>query len=150
MTAPPGFRVGVVLTNLAKQTAFEPIFTGPLLLYTLRLIPQIPDRLLPDIVKAIAPYIDRTKATTALAALFGLGVLRKLNNWLSDQVVNNWTSDRYDWSKEIVVVTGGSSGLGELVTKDLSLRGIRVVIIDIVKPKYTLGKLFLSIFSRGY
>lgn len=139
MAVPPSVRIGAGLGTLIKNTAFEPLFTGPLLLYTLRLIPQIPDNLLPDILNRVTPYIDRSKATTILATLFGLGVLRKVNNWLSDQAANNFTSDKYDWSKELVVVTGGSSGLGELVTKDLSRRGIRVVVIDIMKPKYELG-----------
>jgi len=138
MTAPPGFDMAVALSNVVSHTVFEPLFTGPLLAYTLKLIPQISEHLLPDIFNRIAPYIDRTKTIAILATLFGIGILRKTNDFLTDRTANNWVSDVYDWKKEIVVVTGGSSGLGEWVAKDLGRRGIKVAIIDIVEPKYEL------------
>lgn len=37
-----------------------------------------------------------------------------------------------------MVVTGGSSGFGELVTLDLGRRGVRVVVVDVVEPKYEI------------
>ncbi|PQE19127.1 Short-chain dehydrogenase reductase SDR protein [Rutstroemia sp. NJR-2017a BBW] len=78
--------------------------------------------------------------TSVLGMLFGLGLIRKINSFLSDRMLNNWNSDAYDWTKEVVVITGGSSGIGELVTQDLCRRGISVAIVDIVKPKYKIGK----------
>lgn len=143
MTTPPGFAIGLALSRLTRNTAFEPLFTGPLLLYSLRLVPQIPDSLLPDIFHKVAPYIKRSKATVILAALFALGLIRKASYLISERSTNNWTSDRYDWEKEIVVITGGSSGLGEYVTKDLCRRKIKVAMIDINPPKYELGMISL-------
>ncbi|OAA65873.1 NAD(P)-binding domain protein [Niveomyces insectorum RCEF 264] len=39
-----------------------------------------------------------------------------------------------DWSKEIVLITGGSSGLGRLVVDEFARRGITVVVLDVRDP----------------
>jgi all-trans-retinol dehydrogenase (NAD+) len=110
------------------NAVFEPLITAPLFLTSLYIqrlaLPQTP---------------IYGKATPVLGILFGLGLIRKINSFLSDRTLNNWNSDAYDWTKEVVVVTGGSSGIGELVTQDLCRRGISVAIIDIAKPKYEIG-----------
>lgn len=115
------------LANLLKSVALEPLVTAPLLLSTL----FISSSSLPNVY-------NKDKTTTVLAILLVLGLLRRINIFLSDQVLNNWESDTYDWSKELVVVTGGSSGIGELVTQDLCCRAISVAVIDIVEPKYPI------------
>lgn len=43
---------------------------------------------------------------------------------------------RLDWSEQIVVVTGGSSGIGELLANTLAVRNVTVVVLD-VKPIQT-------------
>jgi histidinol-phosphate/aromatic aminotransferase/cobyric acid decarboxylase-like protein len=65
------------------------------------------------------------------------GVALKVKNFLDKGVSNNWVSDTYNWSKEIVVVTGGSDGIGMKVVMLLAERGIKVVVLDIQPPKYT-------------
>jgi hypothetical protein len=66
-----------------------------------------------------------------------------VSKFLDKGVSNNWTNDTYDWSKEIVLVTGGSDGIGAQVVNLLAERGIKVVVLDIQPLKY-VGK-----FSRG-
>ncbi|KAH8675084.1 hypothetical protein BGZ61DRAFT_508584 [Ilyonectria robusta] len=44
-------------------------------------------------------------------------------------------SSQWDWSKEIVLVTGGSNGIGELVVGKLAGKGIKVVSVDLYPPK---------------
>jgi len=41
-----------------------------------------------------------------------------------------------DWSEQIVVITGGSSGIGELLANTLAVRNVTVVVLD-VKPIVT-------------
>jgi all-trans-retinol dehydrogenase (NAD+) len=65
------------------------------------------------------------------------GVALKVKNFLDQGVSNNWVSDTYVWGKEIVVVTGGSDGIGMKVVHLLAERGIKVVVLDIQPPKYT-------------
>jgi all-trans-retinol dehydrogenase (NAD+) len=66
--------------------------------------------------------------------------LKKISNFLDQGVYNNWKSDTYDWRKEIVVVTGGSDGIGARIVKLLAERGITVAVLDIQGLKYD-GKL---------
>lgn len=60
-----------------------------------------------------------------------LGILRWINNFLSGAAVNNWNSSEYDWKKEIVVITGGSDGIGKLVALLLQERGAKVAVLDV-------------------
>jgi NADPH:quinone reductase-like Zn-dependent oxidoreductase len=68
-----------------------------------------------------------------------------VNRWLDDKVANNWTSDEYVWSKEVVVVTGGSDGIGGIVVRLLAERGIKVVVLDVQGLTYE-GKLFHVVY----
>ncbi|CAG8521397.1 7425_t:CDS:2 [Diversispora eburnea] len=42
---------------------------------------------------------------------------------------------RLDWDEEVVIVTGGSSGLGSLLVETLALRNVTVIILDIIPPE---------------
>ncbi|KAL8953494.1 MAG: hypothetical protein Q9222_000641 [Ikaeria aurantiellina] len=70
-------------------------------------------------------------ALKRLKVLVYLGVIRWVNDYLSAGAVNNWTQSKYDWGKEVVVVTGGSDGMGKLVALLLQERGAKVAILDI-------------------
>jgi all-trans-retinol dehydrogenase (NAD+) len=118
----------LALAKWLSNAAFEPLIIAPLYLTSLYF---------QQFSRAQTLIFDTE--TSMLGMLFGLGLIRKLNSFLSDRMLNNWNSDAYDWTKEVVVVTGGSSGIGELVTQDLCRRGISVAIVDIVKPKYEIG-----------
>lgn len=58
-------------------------------------------------------------------------MLRRLNAWLNRRVLNNGVADRYDWSREVVVLTGGSNGIGRRIALMLGRRGITVAVLDI-------------------
>lgn len=49
---------------------------------------------------------------------------------------NNWVNDKYDWRREIVVVTGGSDGIGGIVVRLLAERGIKVAVLDVQPLTY--------------
>ncbi len=72
----------------------------------------------------------------SLKTLLALGVLGSANAWLNSGVTNNWSSDTYDWSKEIVVVTGGSDGIGKAIVKLLAEKGIKVAVLDVQDLTY--------------
>lgn len=50
--------------------------------------------------------------------------------------MNNWQSDEYDWKKEVVVVTGGSDGIGKIVVQLLAEKGIKVAVLDVQELTY--------------
>ncbi|KAF6841143.1 dehydrogenase reductase sdr family member 8 [Colletotrichum plurivorum] len=76
-------------------------------------------------------------AFSRLKKLAWLSIAKAVNRWLSTRALNNWVSDRYDWSKEIVLVTGGAGGIGGQVVQLFAERGITVVVLDIQELTFT-------------
>ncbi|KAK6495261.1 hypothetical protein TWF481_003289 [Arthrobotrys musiformis] len=71
------------------------------------------------------------------------GLVSNVNSYFSWKGENNWaTDDKYDWEKEVVMITGGSGGLGEQMAIQLAEKGVTVVVIDVrdiseeLKAKY--------------
>ncbi|KAJ6257317.1 Dehydrogenase RED2 [Drechslerella dactyloides] len=71
----------------------------------------------------IAKYIAGFTAAT--------GAISKINTYLSRGVSNNWTEDKYDWNKEVLLLTGASSGLGEQMAQMFADRGVKVIALDV-------------------
>ncbi|KAI4172173.1 MAG: hypothetical protein LQ343_003733 [Gyalolechia ehrenbergii] len=113
-----GFTADLLL-RLFKNTALNPCFTLPTLLlghYTRQ-------------GQTIAA--GHEVALKRLKQFVYLGILRWMNNVISGATVNNWNSSKYDWKKEIVVITGGSDGIGKLVALLLQETGARVAVLDV-------------------
>lgn len=117
------------LGSLIKKTALNPAFTLIFLL--------------------LARYTKRGNdlsilhetAFSRIRKLFYFGVIRLVSNYLERGVQNNWVDDKYDWQKEIVLITGGAGGIGGQVVKLLAERGITVVVLDVVPMSYETSKL---------
>lgn len=60
-----------------------------------------------------------------------ISLLRRANAYLNRRVLDNGVKDQYDWTKEIVLLTGGSNGIGRQTALRLARRGITVVVLDI-------------------
>ncbi|KAH7118982.1 hypothetical protein B0J11DRAFT_535781 [Dendryphion nanum] len=120
-------REGVTLdtiNRLLSATLLNPALTLPLVLlarYTTR-----------------GKFLAATNETyfTKLKTLLALGLITKASSWLDSAVANRWSNDTYDWSKEIVVVTGGSDGIGKIVVHLLAERGIKVAVLDVQDLTY--------------
>ncbi|KAF3915945.1 hypothetical protein AA313_de0206186 [Arthrobotrys entomopaga] len=59
------------------------------------------------------------------------GLLSNINSYYSHKKENNWVEDEYNWEKEVVLLTGASSGLGEQIAIQLAEKGITVVALDV-------------------
>ncbi|KAK0724592.1 hypothetical protein B0H67DRAFT_506869 [Lasiosphaeris hirsuta] len=85
---------------------------------------------------AVSPAL--TQKVGRLALILGAtGFVLSLNEWLTTWFANNWTRTNrgeWDWNREIVVVTGGSQGLGAGIVHDLLARNPRttIVVVDFV------------------
>lgn len=79
---------------------------------------------------------DHGRAFHNLKALLWLGLASHISGFLDSAVANNWVNDTYDWAKEIVVVTGGSDGIGAIVVKLLAEKGIKVAVLDVQPLTY--------------
>lgn len=134
--APPA--EGITLEYLARPfqaTLLQPILTGGLLLASFQR-PQQANSIISSVTKG---YISKVAADRAVKVLFTAGILRFLNKYLTKLALNNAVSDRsWDWQKEIVLVTGGCSGIGELMVRKLSERNVKIVIYDVAEPKTAL------------
>ncbi|THC89531.1 hypothetical protein EYZ11_011020 [Aspergillus tanneri] len=109
-----------------------------------KLIQQIflnPWRVLPLVL--VAYCTAKGKQTTQryprtfqwLQILASLAILRRTNSWANRRALDNGTSDCYDWTREVVVLTGGSNGIGKQIAILLGNRGIKVAVLDIQPPQ---------------
>lgn len=119
-----------VFARLVSNTALNPLVTLPLLL--LARFTQRGENL----------RILHQKAFARVRLLFLVGLARWLSGWYSSRVMNNWTADQYDWrGREVVLITGGSGGIGAHVVRFLSEKGVKVVVLDI-QPMTFEGECF--------
>lgn len=58
-------------------------------------------------------------------------------------MLDNWTSDEYDWNKEIVLVTGGAGGIGGKVVQLFAEKGIKVVVLDVIPMTFDTGEFLI-------
>lgn len=70
----------------------------------------------------------------ALQALTTISLLTRLRAYLDHRVLNNNQKDPYNWNKEVVILTGGSSGIGRQIAQLLGQKEIKVAILDITAP----------------
>ncbi|KAK6532108.1 hypothetical protein TWF694_003270 [Orbilia ellipsospora] len=103
-----------------------PLLTGSIYLF----LKWAPSNYQQPVLTAIGPYIsDSALGTVAKVCgwVFCLSMVSGFNSWLSWKVENNWVEDKYDWNRELVLVTGASSGFGEMMAEQLAERGTKVI-----------------------
>ena len=127
------------------RLAKSPWVTGPLLLAIL----YQPEKLQSIVSESLYLFITSPAFIRTLKIFLGISIVSKLNRKLSQLSANNWKSDaKFIKSQELVLITGGSSGIGELMARDFSKAGVKVVILDVNPPKSSLRKLFPHRFLR--
>ncbi|MBE3045545.1 SDR family NAD(P)-dependent oxidoreductase [Candidatus Bathyarchaeota archaeon] len=83
------------------------------------------------------------QARPVIYAATALGVALRLNSLLNWGFNNNWTKNTrataWNWDDEIVLITGGSSGIGAILAQQLLVRNprTRVVIVDYAPLAWT-------------
>jgi len=129
------------LVGTIPSVALNPVIVGPLLWGLTKAPPAIKDRLLKAL--ASAGYENKlTAIVKTLKWLLALSIIRKANAKFNEIALNAWRlkseKKRWEWNKEVAVVTGGCSGIGLLVVKGLAKKGIRIAILDIQALPATL------------
>ena len=149
----PILKFGTSMASIITRTAFEQCVTGPLLWVLTRASPELRERILRPL--SSLPFdIEKNLPTivTTLKWLFALGILGRVNSWLTKFALNNWKVNDggkpWNWPTEIAVVTGGSGGIGSLVVKKLAERGVRVAIMDPSPPPASLKGCTFTLMMR--
>lgn len=123
-----------------RATLLHPLFIGSLT-YLLFMKPEL--------FGTISPLATKKATILSFGCLFGIGLVYRLSSWLSQWSLNNFVRDKtWDWSKEIVLITGGSSGIGaEIVSRFAHLK-IKTIVLDVVAPDSSaLGKFLPMLFD---
>ncbi|KAL4733533.1 putative short-chain dehydrogenase/reductase 2 [Aspergillus similis] len=94
---------------------------------------------LSGVLEALEVLLRNPLICNALVALGVLMTLRSFSRALSRWAFNNWRrSKAWTPERELVLLTGGCSGIGWQVMEDLASTGVRVVILDIAPPNFAL------------
>ena len=75
--------------------------------------------------------------------ILNLGFVKWCSRLYRNQGSLIFAPPRLDWGDQIVVLTGGASGIGELLANTLAVRNVTVVVLDI-KPIVTDNGTILS------
>lgn len=126
------------MASLITHTALNPVVTGALLYALTRAPAEIKDKALAALAALPFP-VQVTSVVKALKVLFAIGGLRLFNRAMNRFAHNNWTFSTgaapWVWDKELCVMTGGSGGLGQIVTRHLIKKGVKVAILDVAPPR---------------
>ncbi|KAJ5827837.1 hypothetical protein N7447_004600 [Penicillium robsamsonii] len=106
---------------------------------TLDLITKYAETALSHLPEPTQLFFRNPTAQKALGVIAGLVLLRATNRFFSKRSLQNWTSN-HPWipARELILLTGGCSGIGKQVMEDLARTGVRVIILDINEPTFTL------------
>lgn len=107
-----------ILIKVLAHTAFSPFFTFFIPVFYLFQGARWPD-----------PVVVITSLYCAGVSAFWF--LKWYSRLYRNQGSLLFGPPRFDWGEQIVVITGGSSGIGELIANTLAVRNVTVVVLDI-------------------
>ncbi|KAI9743695.1 MAG: hypothetical protein M1818_003011 [Claussenomyces sp. TS43310] len=131
------FSIGDVL-SLIDQTLLNPFLTAflPVALHYFT-----DDKFILHPSDGLLPYrVEVSKVLYRSLLLVGVGLFLRTNRYLSSRALNNGVKASFNWDKEIIVVTGGSGGIGAEAVKRLATRGSKVVVIDVIPLTFELPR----------
>lgn len=130
-------RVSNLVALSISHLALNPAVTASLLY----ILTKGPSALRARLTSRFAALRDPTRHATIVRALkwaLALGLVKTTNRTLNHLALNNYrlrsSAAQWRWDKEIAVVTGGCSGIGSLIVKRLTTKGVTVAILDIQQP----------------
>jgi hypothetical protein len=134
----------MALIRTILSIPFKPAITGSLAV----LLSYGPPSIREPLFELLGQYLSAesiTRLITSLKVLAFLGLIKDINTKLNQVALNNWTwtsqAKKWKWPREVAVVTGGSSGIGLHIVKQLAAKGVKVAVFDIQPlPKDVEGR----------
>lgn len=127
-------RVLSLVTTSAGHVAFNPVVTAALLWVLTKGPPQLRSQLTSRIAALRDPR-RYAQVVTTLKWCLAFGTIRVVNKQMNHVALNagRIRSQRasWNWGQEVAVITGGCSGIGELVVARLVHKGVKVAVLDI-------------------
>ena len=127
-------RVLSLVTTSAGHVAFNPLVTAALLWILTKGPIQLRNQLTSRIVALRDPR-RYAQVVRTLKWCLVFGTMRVVNKQMNHIALNagriRSERARWNWGQEVAVITGGCSGIGELVVKRLVNKGIKVAVFDI-------------------
>ncbi|KAI9681733.1 MAG: putative secondary metabolism biosynthetic enzyme [Bathelium mastoideum] len=130
------FTLGDLLL-LADRSILNPWLTGPFLAGLKLLDTCIEQSLLRSDASNLLPSAGVRRTLTWL---FGIGLTLRSNRALSRKALNNGVPAKFDWDKEIVLITGGAGGIGAATARKLTSRCASVIVLDVLPLTYEAPK----------
>ncbi|RKF64612.1 Dehydrogenase RED2 [Erysiphe neolycopersici] len=119
---------------MAHLTLTDTRVIGPILV----LLMYFPRRLKKLLPPQLQPLLKSPLLVKLLSAIAGYHILRKTNNAISQHYSNNGRRVLFKTSDELVLISGGSSGIGLLMAEEFARRGVKVIILDLREPKNSI------------
>lgn len=137
------FSIGDLLAVLDK-TVFNPLLT---IVFPLYLHFFTENKISLDRTNTWIRYRIRRPLPTLLSksvVLVAIGLVLKINRSMSRKALNNGKATNFNWDREIIVITGGSGGIGAQAAKKLAARGSKVVVIDVIPLTFSARELYID------
>lgn len=128
--------------NMSSSSPLRPNLLLCVSAPALALLTVAPPHLQPSVDRLLAklpPTLTKATLITGLTYAIATGIGLQLNSCLEAWARSNWLIWRgrgeavgqNGWDKEVAIVTGGSSGIGNLTVKGLAEKGIKVCVLDL-------------------
>ncbi|KAK9465168.1 putative oxidoreductase,short chain dehydrogenase [Lipomyces arxii] len=122
-----GYTLEYVFAPL-RLTLFQPLLTGA----TLFVLTKKQSCLAKVMSPSAIARITTNAIVKTVGVLFAIGLLRVFNHTMTRRAVNNKLKDEWKYGEEIIVITGGSGGIGESIALKMAPYSKAVIVLDLM------------------
>ncbi|RMZ15686.1 hypothetical protein D0860_01448 [Hortaea werneckii] len=122
------------MASLIRNVALNPFVTAPLF----AILALGPDQVREPLLQQLRQHLSAdtiSKAVSTLKWLSVVGGARYAHQFFNELAQNNFRfsseKHRYNWPREIAVITGAAGGFGSLMAKSLAEKGVTIIAVDI-------------------
>lgn len=85
--------------------------------------------------------LQHLRSSPLLLVFVAFVLVKTASRAFTRTVLNHgWAADKPDWSKEVVIITGGSAGIGKELVEILAAKCDKVAVLDVAAPTYAASE----------